>query len=163
MRRKTALLAAIPPLLALGLTGPGTAQAQPQAGSTVKIIVDAHGPLIGDSSNVIYDVDVKNTGPAKATGLVLRAVSRACYSTDVVNNSECDERNREYFHVSDLNPGEVASFPYLIELTDDDAAQLRTTIRVVDVDQMNTGSAGGCQSLVDIDDSCVVLVHTIQE
>lgn len=162
MRRLTAL-AALPPLLALGFAGPGAPAHASELGKTVKIVVDADGPIMGDSSNVVYDVNVRNEGPGTATGLVLRAVTRTCYSTDVVDNSECDEQAREFFQVTDLGPGQMASFPYSIKLSDDDAAQIRTTIRVVEVDQFNTGSTGGCQTLVDIDDSCVVLVHTIAE
>lgn len=158
--RLTALAAALPPLLALGLAGPGNAHAEPVAIAQVKIVVDAQGPLLGDSSNAVYGVIVHNDGRATATGLVVRAVTRTCYSTETLI-SDCDERSRAYFQLSDLRPGEAARFPYTISLTDDDAAQPRTTIRVVHVDQFNTGTFGGCQRGGDADDSCVVLEHTI--
>lgn len=164
MRRRTALaaltgLAVLPPLAALAFGGPDTAHGA-EAEATVRIVVDADGPLL-DDGGALYDVRVRNTGPGTATGLVLRAVTRTCSADGPQGVGPCVPGARRFFQVGDLPTGRMTSFTYTVRPGGGEAAQIRTFMRVVAVDQVNTGGVDGCDTVADAHDSCAMLVYNV--
>lgn len=168
MRRRPALsvftvpavLAVLPPLVALGFGGPDAAHGS-EAGAVVRIVVDADGPIVDDGV-ALYDVKIRNTGPGTATGLVLRAVDGTCSADGPQGVGPCVPGARRFFQVGDLPTGRMTTFTYTVRPgTGGAAAQIRTFMRVVAVDQVNTGGVAACDTVADAHDSCAMLVYNV--
>jgi hypothetical protein len=141
---------------------------EPYRFKQVDLLVTAEGPHFFDGNRLEYNVTVQNRGPDTATGVVLRAMTRVCESEetlkkdceDVVSDEE-DTKSPQFFPLGALAPnGSPARFPVRLPI-EDGPSHLRTTLKIVNVDQYNEGGIGECDNKHYVVASCEILTHQL--
>ncbi|HEY9390610.1 MAG TPA: hypothetical protein VIR27_12725 [Mycobacteriales bacterium] len=145
-------------MILCGLQQP--ASAQPLVGQ-IHLVVRVDPARFGDQNDLIYQVEVANLGPDRATGLVVRQSVLRCAATAP---STCKRLFAVTFPMADILPGRRNRFVVVVPLWTSDAVVVRNTVEVVRANEHDTASVlGACNDGCRPQDACASRVTELSD
>lgn len=152
------LSGALSVMILCGLQQP--ASAQPVA-RQIHLVVSVDPARFGDQNDLIYQVEVANLGPNRATGLVARQSVLRCAATAP---SMCKRHSTAAFPMGDILPGERNRFAVVVPLWTSNAVVVRNTVEVVRANERDTASVlGACDDGRRPQDACASRVTELSD
>ena len=163
------ILAAFAVTALVGIAAPA-AHAAGSTSGTIKLAVTKEGPVYGDDNALIYHIHVTNSGPAAASGVVLRVTGYECPGPiwsaascsrlpDRVDPTQPMDYNVD---LETIPAGQEDAFPVTSYLPNETSGTVRTTVEVIHSDQSDSASVqGSCAQGQNPQPDCVSDVVSI--